>query len=405
VKSALKAWTDLKHLPRELWVLCLATLVNRMGTMALPFLTLYLTSSLGFPAARAGAALAIYGGVGLVAGPLAGALSDRLGARRLMEGALAASGVVLLLFPLVHSWAGVIVMTALFAVTNEGFRPVNMALVGELGAPEYRKSAFALSRLALNLGMSIGPAVGGFLAQRSFTILFAVDGFTALASASILVLSSFRKTEKQVVREPVLTTWLPVVGLRDWSYRTFLLGIFPVAMVFWQHESTMPLFLVRNLHLSESAYGMLFTINTLMIVALEIPLNSATAHWPHRRCLALGSLLFAIGFGALALAHTALEVALTVVIWTFGEMILFPSLSAYVIETAPEGRRGEYMGLYSMTFGVALMAGSVAGTWELDRRGPTTLWISTCVAGIISAFILGRMRSRPANIDTQIARS
>ncbi len=106
----------------------------------------------------------------------------------------------------------------------------------------------------------------------------------------------------------------------------------------------MPLYLVRDLHYRASFYGGLFVLNTLLIVALEVALNTAMAHWPARPTMAVGTVLVAIGFGALGATHAALPIALTVVVWTFGEMIFFPTATAYVAEVAPAGRTGEYMG-------------------------------------------------------------
>jgi MFS family permease len=407
----MKAWRDLKKLPRELWILCFATLVNRLGTMALPFLVLYLTRSLGFSAARAGATLAVYGGVSLFVGPVAGKLSDRFGALRLMEFSLVSSGISLLIFPLAHSWPAVVCVTALFSVTNEAFRPANLSLVGELGPPDLQKPAFALSRWAINLGMSVGPAVGGFLAQFSFPSLFIVDGTTTIIAAGILFFSPFHNSVKALEakkRESRNTQgqnkWLLDAFFSDSDLRILILGVLPVALVFFQHESAMALFLVRNLHFSESTYGLLFTLNTVLIIFLEIPLNSATAHWPYRRTLVSGALLFALGFGALALAHSYAQVAATVVIWTFGEMILFPGMSAYISDLAPEGKRGEYMGLYMMAFSVALMVGPWLGTLTLERYGATFLWVGTLIVGLISASIFSltnRNRKTVVNTDLQ----
>jgi MFS family permease len=157
----------------------------------------------------------------------------------------------------------------------------------------------------------------------------------------------------------------------------------------------MPLFLVRDLHFSTSAYGMLFTLSTLMIVTMEIPLNSVTAHWPHRKTFIIGCSLMAIGFGALAVARTFLEVALTVTVWTFGEMILFPAMSAYVAEIAPEGRRGEYMGFYAMGFNFALMAAPSLGTFAMDHFGGTILWLGMLAVGFVSVVIFSVHRVRP----------
>src|SRR4029079_17928368 len=117
----------------------------------------------------------------------------------------------------------------------------------------------------------------------------------------------------------------------------------PPAIIFFQDQAAMPLYVVRDIGLSEKAFWFLFTINTWLIVLLEVPLNTATAHWPHRRSLALGALLFGAGFGSMALATGPLSLAATVVVWTFGEMILFPGASAYVADISPPARRGEYM--------------------------------------------------------------
>jgi MFS family permease len=310
-----------------------------------------------------------------------------------MEGGLLASGILLLVFPAAHSWPAVLTMIMLFALATETFRPANMSLIGELAPPELRKPAFALHRWAVNLGMSVGPALGGFLAQKSFRLLFFVDGMSTLSAVAILYFSSFhlavraRETEEPGVDAP----WPMAAFFRDSDFRFFLLAILPVSIVFFQHEGAMPLFLVRNLHFSESAYGLLFTLNTLMIITLEIPLNAATAHWSFRRTLTLGASLFALGFGALAVSHTYFEVALTVVIWTFGEMILFPSMSAYVSQIAPKNRHGEYMGLYMMTFSLAFTVGPWIGTLALDHFGPVALWSATLVAGLFSAGVLGRV--------------
>jgi MFS family permease len=183
--------------------------------------------------------------------------------------------------------------------------------------------------------------------------------------------------------------WMLHAVFADANLRVFLLGIIPVIIVFWQHQSTMPLFLVRDLHFSTSAYGMLFTLSTLMIVTTEIPLTSLTSHWPHRGVFMIGCSLMAIGFGSLALARTYLEVALTVVVWTVGEMILFPSMAAYVAEIAPSGRQGEYMGLYAMGFNFALMAAPGLGTFGLERYGPTLFWASMLGIGSVSVLIFG----------------
>jgi len=402
-----KAWRDLRDLPREVWILFATTLVNRSGTMVLPFLVLYLTRDLGFTAAQAGAVLFVYGAGALVSAALSGRLSDVLGPMHVIRDSLFASGGILLLFPFARTHASVIAMTLALALAAEAFRPASLAVVADLVRPAQRKPAFALTRLAINLGMSVGPALGGFLATVSFRSLFLVNGTTSIAAGILLVLALRRAPVHRghAETEPGGPVELP--SRRAWSdprLLFFLAAIFPVGLVFFQHISSMALYLVRDLRLSEIDYGLFFTINTLLIVVLEVPINSATAHWPHRRTLAIGAFLFGTGFGALAFARDFRTVAATVVIWTFGEMFLFPSLAAYVTDIAPASRRGEYMGLTQMAISLAFAIGPWAGTTVLERYGGRTLWLAAFVCGLVGTGMLLRLKEGTAARADPVAR-
>jgi len=386
-----KLWRDLRALPREAWVLFGATLVNRAGSMVLPFLVLYLTKELGFSAATAGFTLLLYGVGALVAAPVAGWLADRYGPVPILRTSLLLSGTILLAFPLARSLAAVIAATLLLAFVTEAFRPASMSLVGELVPAPQRKTAFAVNRLAINLGMSVGPAAGGFLAAASFRSIFWVDGATSILAGLILVAAVFRSHHRAAHDPGADSTLAALRAHADPRFLFFLAAIFPVILVFFQHLSTMPLFLVRELSVPVKSYGLLFSLNTLLIVFFEVPLNSATSHWPHKRTLALGALLSGAGFGAMALTHDIWAVAATVVVWTVGEMLFFPAVSAYIADVAPERRRGEYMGLSQMTFGLAFMLGPWGGTAILDRFGSKTVWGTTFLLGLLAAALLVRL--------------
>ena len=153
----------------------------------------------------------------------------------------------------------------------------------------------------------------------------------------------------------------------------------------------MALFLVRDLGIAVWVFGLLHTVNTLLIVFLEVPLNLATAHWPHRRTLVLGSLLVAAGFGALAFARSLPAVVATVVVWTFGEMMLLPGMASWVADVAPSGSRGAYMGLYTMAFSLAFVVGQPLGTVLLDKAGGRALWLVMLALGLVSAFLFSRV--------------
>ena len=362
--------------------------------MVLPFLTLYLTVDRRLSASTAGLAITIYGISAIVIAPLSGRLSDRLGGLLIMKVSLVLSGMVLLIFSFVHSLSGILAVTAVWAITSEAFRPPSMAIIGELAGPQQRKAAFALTRLAINVGMSIGPVVGGFLAIHSFKLLFYVDGATSLLAGALIAILPWRQLnpqalEKEVVEKTEITPRPRYSDvLRDRVFIYFLLAMIPIELVFFQPLAAMPLFLVRDLHMTEAGFGALLAINTVIIILVEVALNAAMADWSHRYAISLGALLVGAGFGALIFANSVSAVAATVVIWTFGEMILLPASSAFVSDVAPSKQAGAYMGLYTMGFSVAVAIGPWLGTQILEQYGSDAVWIGTFICGCVTTAMI-----------------
>jgi MFS family permease len=386
---ALNPWSDLAGLPRDSWLLALATLVNRAGTMVIPFLALHFTRNLGFTAGQAGLALAVYGIVSLLTSPFAGRLADRVGSQRILTVSLFLGGLGFWALPLLRTLPHVLVGMVVLSAVSEAMRPATLALVSDLSPNELRRQAFALNRLAINLGMSVGPAAGGFLAARSFNTLFWVDGATSIAAALVLLVFPLRPVavESHAGAPPSLG------AIADRRLRYVIICLLPVLLVFFQHEGAMPVWMVEDLGMPTQNFGLLFTINTLLIVFLEVRLNGLTAHWSPARALSVGSALCTVGFGALAFLSSYWGIVATVVVWTFGEMILFPSTAAYVSELAPPSRRGEYMGFYSMTFGIGFTLGPWLGLTLLEATGARTLWLACLAMGTVSTFLLGRVRA------------
>ncbi len=389
-------WGGLRNLPKEMWLLALSVFINRSGMMVLPFLVLYLTRTLGCGAKEAGLVLTFYGLAALVTAPFAGKLSDRVRPLRVMKYSLLLCGVILLLLPLATQYVIIVIAIVVWSTISEAFRPSALAFIADITPVEQRKAAFALNRLAINLGMSIGPALGGFLFIFSYHLLFWVDGITAILASILLFLPSWKPfvNAHHVTTSSSGNSAGAVSGYKNWRFMYFLLANLPVLIIFFQHEATVPLFFVRDLHLPESSFGLMFTINTVLIILLEVPLNLATAHRPHREMLTVGALLVGAGFGAMVFASDFLSVALTVVIWTFGEMIFLPSSATYVSEMAPRERRGEYMGMFQMTFSLGFALSALFGTAVLDYFGATILWTSTFAAGCFSAIMLWNLKTR-----------
>ncbi len=155
-------WKSLKGLPKNIWLICTVALINRAGTMVLPFLALYLTQEIGVEPGKAGLVLTFYGIGALISAPFAGKLSDKIGALNLIRFSLFFSGITFFVYSLFDNYIAISITSVVLAVISESFRPAGMAFISNEAPIELRKQAYALYRLAINLGMSIGPVVGGY---------------------------------------------------------------------------------------------------------------------------------------------------------------------------------------------------------------------------------------------------
>jgi MFS family permease len=384
----------LRGLPRAVWVLAGALLVNRAGSMILAFLVLYATRDLGLSAERAGLAVTGFGLGALLAAPISGRLADRFPPLTIMQASLVFGGLVAMLLTWAKTFWALAFGVLMWAALSEAYRPPSLAIIGGITSPEQRKPAFAVIRLAVNLGLSIGPVVGGLLAERSFRTLFLVDGATSVLAGIFLIAFARRMglPARTVHAEDALQP--PGTALRDRRYFFFVVAMVPVLAVIFQCLGGMSLYVVRDLGAKTSTYGLLLAINTVLIVFLDVPINAATAAWPHRRAVLLGSALVGVGFGALAVVRTVGAVAATVVAWTFGEIFVFGALNAMATELAPPARRGEYMGLFQMAFSLAFIAGPGLGVIALERLGPTVLWGGCLVVALISGVLLARVGTK-----------
>ena len=364
--------------------------------MGIPFLIIYLVRVHHFSEALAGSMLAVYGLGAILVGPIAGRLSDRFQPVLVMTVSLFSSGCLLIAYPFASSPAAIIAMTFAWAVMAESFGPASLAAVSQIAPPAQRKPAFSAGRLASNLGMSIGPAVGGLLAHTSFQALFWVDGLTSMLAGIVLAMTRWTRRERagSVAFNTAAVHGSMSSALSNGRFVSFLFAILPMICIIFQFEGAMPLHIVRGLGLAESTYGLLITLNSILIVLCELPLNASMVRWDHSRALSLGALLTAVGFGLFGYVHAVPGLIAAVVLWTFGEMIMLPTMAAYVSEIAPPANRGRYMGSYSMTWGIGFLIGPAIGTRAWATFGPRSMWTGVFVIGLLSAGALAMMVDR-----------
>ncbi len=385
-------WHYVRGLPRPVWTLAFVSLINRMGVMAMPFLVLYLTQARGFTEAAAALTLGIHG-AGLMAGAaLGGWLCDRLGALRVLKTALVGGGVLMVLFPLAHARLAIQVLAFVWPLVADMGRPSALAVLTALVAPAQRRQAIALNRLAVNLGMSVGPFAGGFLAMWSFPSIFVVDGLSSLAAGAVLVWT-LRAVPAETTTRPA-----PQLDRRAWQNGElvrFLGLLFVLSVVFMQQFGPLSLYVVERLYHPKWVFGALVAVNTLLIVVFEVPVNGWTHGWSARRGLATGGALIALGVALMAFVVSPLLLAVGIAIAAFGEMLLFPMSAAHVADLAPPGQMGRYMGAYTFAFGMAHAVGPALGTFALARWGAFATFAGAGVVGAGAAALLLRAIGPP----------
>jgi MFS family permease len=382
-----------EDLPPIFWVLWAGAFLNRLGNFVVPFLAIYLTEQRGASAAQAGLLVSLYGLGALLASLTGGALADRLGRRLTMVGALVTSALSMGQFLLASGGFHLALSVVALGFFGELYRPAMQAMVADLvpeGAP--RLAAFGALYWAANLGFACSTAVAGLLAAQGFRALFLGDALTTLGFAAVTLLL-LPETRPQGPRSgPVQGSWL--VPFRDRSFLLFLAANTLLVLCFFQVSSTLPL-AVRAAGMTARDFGFLMSINGALIVVLQPLLARWIDRLNPRAMAVLGALLIGSGFASHALATTASTWALGVILWTLGEIVVAPRISALVADLAPVHLRGSYQGALQFGHATGAFLGPLGGGWLLLHLGAPFVWSACGAAGLLSAALFS-LRSRRA---------
>ena len=235
--------------------------------------------------------------------------------------------------------------------------------------------------MAINLGVTIGPAIGGFLAIINYRLLFWFDARTCLAAAMFIIFI-FKNAEFTNIKKEINATSDEKNPWTDYFYLILFFLLFLTGIIFVQLLNTWPLYLKSIYNLVEDQIGLLFAINGLLIVFFELSLIHSVDRKSILKIVAIGAILFAAG---------------TVIIWTFGEMLVLPLVAGLIANRASDSNRGRYMVMFSLTFSLAFVIGPALGSWIYDSFGPQFLWAGAGVLGfiiMIGLFILERYQSK-----------
>jgi MFS family permease len=409
--------------PRQFWLLYAGMLISATGgSMVWPFMTIYVRQRLGIPLTTVGLLLAINSGSALVATLIAGPVADRLGRKGVMVLSLFSRCTVFVAMSLADSLPAWAVLMAASGALNPLFRVGTNAMVADLLPADRRAGAYALIRMSANVGVAIGPAVGGFIASVSYAYAF-YAGAAASAVFGLLVLFFVRETLPLAQQEPDeaatnggATNGRPASGSREGGYgrllrdRPFLafcaisvLAIIPASLMF----VLLPIYAKELFGMPESQYGFVMATNAAMVVLLQFPITRSTERFPPLVVMAAGALVYALGVGSVALGSAFPHFLLSMVVLTFGEMLLVPTGTTLTANLSPPDMRGRYMGFYGLTWEVGIGIGPVLGGFLNDRIAPVAIWYGGLVTGLVATLgylVLGRLLGSQAGenqLDTR----
>lgn len=384
-------------LPAQMWWQALVTLINRSGTMVIPFLTVYLTH-LGYSIAQAGWVMGAFGAGALLGTYIGGRLTDRIGFLRVQFGSLLLSGFFFIGLSFIQGLWAIIYFVFVLSTIGEAYRPANSAAIAAYSHAGNRTRSYTLNRLAINLGWSVGPAVGGLLASISYNWLFWVDGLTCMAAAlllqAVLGKNAPQENQSKVAKADHGPTASPY---KDAVFIKGMLCLLLVVVVFFQMFTLLPVYYKQALGLSEKIIGAVLALNGLVIAVTEMLLVYGLEKiGGSRRYLVGGALLIGLSFFILAFGGSLAIVVSGMLLATIGEMLLFPFINNFWVNRSNEATRGAYAALFSMTFAVAHIIAPALAAQVADNYGFAALWqtdLALCSVGALGFYLLQRKQN------------
>jgi predicted MFS family arabinose efflux permease len=377
-----------KGLSKEVWWLALVTFINRAGTMVIPFLSLYLRDDLSFNLSDVGWVMTAFGLGSVVGSWIGGKLTDKIGYYKVMVRSLLTTGILFIALQYLNTFASICFGIFLVMFFADMFRPAMYVALSAYSKPENKTRSVTLIRLAINLGFTAGPAIGGIIITTlSYSGLFWVDGITCILATLLLIKVLHPKTTKpldNVINEN------PQSAYKDKTFWIFLAAMVLFGIIFLQYFSTMPLY-YKDIHvLSELEIGLLLGLNGLIIFILEMPLINwlEKTKYSKSALMLIGAILTGASFLVLNLTPWIGILVVGMLLMTVGEMIAFPFSNAFAMDRARKGNQGEYMALYTISFSIAHIFGHNAGMQMVDKLGYDTTWYIITILSVICIFLL-----------------
>ena len=365
------------------WWLALVMFVNRAGTMVLPFMTVYLREEMHFSIAQAGWEIAFFGSGAVLGNFIGGRLTDKIGFYQVQFWSLFFNGILFIVLGQMQTFWHIAACMFVIGAVGEAFRPANAAAIAHYSLPQNRTRSYSLNRLAINLGFSIGPAIGGLLAYR---YLFWADGLTCMVAA-ILLRMALPPIITRERKQNLKTNKMDSSVWKDTVYLKFTLFIFLSALCFLQMFSLLPVFYKEQLQFTQSEVGLVLALNGLIIVVIEMVLVfKLEGRRSPVQYISSGAFFIGLSYLMLNLPLTGLVVALIAMVTiTVGEMLMFPFINTFWVSRSNEHNRGQYASLFSMSFAFAHVLAPTFGSQVVQYSNYHVLWYIVFVLCIIAS--------------------
>jgi MFS family permease len=390
--------------PRVFWNLVVITFIDRIGgALIFPFFALYLTSKFGVGMTDVGVLFATFSISSFAGSAVGGALTDRFGRKGIIIFGLFASSMSALAMGFANSFQAFFALALFVGILADVSGPAHQAMVADILPEDKRADGYGILRVAFNLSVTIGPAIGGLLAAKSYLALFITDAAISLLTV-VLVALFIPETKPKAhpgVPEPTVASSFAGYGkvIRDTAFMLFLGAVLLQVFTYMNMNTTLGVYL-RNEHgTSEWHYGMLLSLNAAMVVLMQFPITRRITKYPPMLMMAFGTLLYALGFGMYGFVFGYPMFMLAMIIITVGEMIVAPVSQALVASFAPEDMRGRYMAISGFSWGIPFAVGPYLAGLIIDGPNPNYLWYVAGFIGLLSTLgflSLHRMRKLKA---------
>jgi predicted MFS family arabinose efflux permease len=378
------------------WWLSLVMLVNRSGTMVVPFMTMYLTQHYKYTIGKAGFVMSLFGLGAIIGALIGGKLVDKVGFYYVQLFALICGGSMFIVLGQMRSYVSICICTFILAVLNESFRPANTVAIAHYSKEQNRTRSYSLNRLAINMGWAVGGALGGIIASFNYRLLFWVDGITNLMGAGLLYITLSPKRNSATEVKSKENNIDSKAVYKDQTYLSFIVLVFFFALCFFQLFTTIPVFFKENFHLSVLYIGMIMALNGLIITLFEmITIFSLEGKRPSLHFISSGVLLVAVAFLLLNIppVNYGMIALVSMIFLTFGEILAMPFMNAYWIGRTVANNRGQYAALYSVAWATAQTVGPYSGSLVAQHLGYRTLWFAVSIVCVLLAFFYRRLHA------------